>query len=160
MLHRNNAIWLAKSCLVAFNSQSNCFIWVYLTYATHKFVYNIGYKPLKLESILLGFAQIEMMLKSLRRYCSNKKLLFNFNSFCQFHGLVNIQSRELGSKLFRLIFVWKLNFISFKWAIPGLFFYIFDFLDTVESKQMFNKSLPMTGFKLRISGVSGDRSTN
>ena len=39
----------------------------------------------------------------------------------------------------------------------SLYFRLFN---TVDSKQMFNKSLPMTGFEPRISGVGADRSTN
>ena len=38
-----------------------------------------------------------------------------------------------------------------------LYFRIFK---TVDSKQMFNKILPMTGFERWISGVGSDRSTN
>ena len=38
----------------------------------------------------------------------------------------------------------------------SLYFRLFN---TVDSKQMFNKSLPMTGFEPRISGVSGDSYT-
>ena len=54
-----------------------------------------------------------------------------------------------------------LNFF-FKWAIPGLFFFISSFQYTVDSKQMFNinKLLPMTGFDLQTSGIGSDRSTN
>ena len=40
-----------------------------------------------------------------------------------------------------------------------LFLY-FRLFNTVDSKQMLDKSLPMTGFEPRISGVGGDRSTN
>ena len=47
-----------------------------------------------------------------------------------------------------------------KWTIPGLFFLYFRLFNTVDSEQMFDKSLPMTGFEPRISGVGGDRSTN
>ena len=39
-----------------------------------------------------------------------------------------------------------------------LFLY-FRLFNTVDSKQMFVKSLPMTGFEPRISGVGGDRFT-
>ena len=48
----------------------------------------------------------------------------------------------------------------FKWVIPGLFFLYFRLFNTVDCKQMFDKSLPMTGFEPRISGVGGNRSTN
>ena len=44
-------------------------------------------------------------------------------------------------------------------AIPGLFFLYFRLFNTVDRKQMFDESLAMTGFKPRISGVGGDRST-
>ena len=40
------------------------------------------------------------------------------------------------------------------------FFHYFRLFNTVYSKQMFDKSLPMTGFKPRISVVGGGRSTN
>ena len=39
---------------------------------------------------------------------------------------------------------------------PLLYFRLFS---TVDSKQMFDKSLPMPGFEPQISGVGGDRST-
>ena len=39
-----------------------------------------------------------------------------------------------------------------------LFLY-FRLFNTVNSKQMLDKSLPMPGFEPRISGVEGDRST-
>ena len=39
---------------------------------------------------------------------------------------------------------------------PFLYFRLFN---AVDSKQMFDKSLPKTGFESRISGVRGDRST-
>ena len=45
------------------------------------------------------------------------------------------------------------------WAIPGLFLLYFRLFNTVDSKQMFDKSLLMTGFEPRISGVGGDRAT-
>ena len=50
--------------------------------------------------------------------------------------------------------------VFFKLAIPGLFLLYFRLFNTVDSKQMFDKSLPMTGFEQQISGVGGDRSTN
>ena len=46
-----------------------------------------------------------------------------------------------------------------KLAIPGLFYFIFVFSTQLTVKQIFDKSLPMTGFKPWISGVGGDRST-
>ena len=48
----------------------------------------------------------------------------------------------------------------FKMAIPGLFFLYFRLFNTIDIKQMFDKSLPMSGFELRISSIRGDRSTN
>ena len=51
-----------------------------------------------------------------------------------------------------------------KWAIPGLFLFIFRLFNTVDNKhvnkQMFNKILPMTGVKPQTSGIESDRSTN
>ena len=41
----------------------------------------------------------------------------------------------------------------------SLFVY-FRLFNTVDSKQMFDKSLPMTEFETQISGVGGDHSTN
>ena len=41
-----------------------------------------------------------------------------------------------------------------------LFFIYFRLFNTVDSKQMFDKSLPMTGFEPWISGVAGHHSTN
>ena len=38
-------------------------------------------------------------------------------------------------------------------------FSLFRLFNTVDSKQMLIKSLPMPGFESRISGVDGDRST-
>ena len=40
-----------------------------------------------------------------------------------------------------------------------LFIY-FRHFNTVDNKQMLNKILPMTGVKLRTSGIESDRSTN
>ena len=42
---------------------------------------------------------------------------------------------------------------------PPLFLY-FCLFNTLDSKQMFDKSLPMTGFEPRISGLGGNRRTN
>ena len=42
--------------------------------------------------------------------------------------------------------------VFFKWANPGLFFFIFVF-STVNSKYIQYKILPMTGFEPRISGL-------
>ena len=50
--------------------------------------------------------------------------------------------------------------ILHKWEIPGLFLLYFRLFNTVDSKQMFDKSLPMTEFETQISGVGGDHSTN
>ena len=55
------------------------------------------------------------------------------------------------------------SFFLKKWAIPGLFFFIFlSFLYTIDSKQMFNKNnfLPKTGFEPGTSGIGSDHSTN
>ena len=46
--------------------------------------------------------------------------------------------------------------ISLRWAIPGLFFFIFVF----SNLRLADKTLPMSGFELRISGVGSNRSTN
>ena len=46
-----------------------------------------------------------------------------------------------------------------KWAIPDLVFFIFVFLVQLTVNVQYN-FLPMTGFKLRISGIGSDRSTN
>ena len=54
----------------------------------------------------------------------------------------------------------KTLIVFIKWAIPGLFFIYFCLFNTVDNKQMFNKILPMTGVKPRISGIGIDRSTN
>ena len=51
-------------------------------------------------------------------------------------------------------------FFKKKSDIPGLFFLYFCLFNTVDSKQMFDKNLLMTGFKPQISGVEGNRSTN
>ena len=40
-----------------------------------------------------------------------------------------------------------------------LFLY-FRLFNTVDSNQIFNKTLPMTGFELRTSGVGSDRFAN
>ena len=52
------------------------------------------------------------------------------------------------------------SILNLKWAIPGLFFLYFRLFNTVDSKQIFDKSLPMTEFEPRIFGVGGDRPTN
>ena len=48
----------------------------------------------------------------------------------------------------------------FKWAILGLFFFIFVFSIIHLVDKLVDKILPMMGLKLRISGVRSDRSTN
>ena len=45
-----------------------------------------------------------------------------------------------------------------RWAIPDLFFYIFVF--SIFNLQLVDTTLPMLGFKPRISGVGSDCSTN
>ena len=50
--------------------------------------------------------------------------------------------------------------LFFKLGLSRTLFIYFHLFNTVESKQMFYKSLPITGFEPRISGVGGDRSTN
>ena len=62
----------------------------------------------------------------------------------------------IGSILVR--WLWVRFFI--KWAIPGFFFLYFCLFSTVDSKQMFDKSWPVTGLELQISGVRGNCSTN
>ena len=49
-----------------------------------------------------------------------------------------------------------LDIIFFKWAIPGLFFFIFIFYIV----QLVDKILPMSGFEPPIYFVRIDRSTN
>ena len=49
--------------------------------------------------------------------------------------------------------------VFFKWANPGLFFFIFVF-STVNSKYIQYKILPMTGFEPQISGTGSNRSAN
>ena len=54
-----------------------------------------------------------------------------------------------------------LLFFKKKWAIPGLFFCLFSsFQYSCQYTNVPYKSLPMTGFKPRTSGVGSDRSTN
>ena len=50
--------------------------------------------------------------------------------------------------------------LFFKLGLSRTLFIYFRLFNTVESKQMFYKSLPITGFEQRISGVGGDRSAN
>ena len=47
-----------------------------------------------------------------------------------------------------------------KWAIPGLFLFIFVFSIQLILNKMLNKILPMTGVDPRTSGIDSDRSTN
>ena len=47
-----------------------------------------------------------------------------------------------------------------KWAIPGLFFFIFVFSLQLTVNNVQYKSLPMTGFEPWTSGVGSDHSTN
>ena len=54
--------------------------------------------------------------------------------------------------------LWVRFFI--KWAIPGFFFLYFCLFSTVDSKQMFDKSWPVTGLEPQISGVRGNCSNN
>ena len=51
------------------------------------------------------------------------------------------------------------SFVFFKWAIPGLFFFIFVFSIQLTVNVRY-KFLPMTGFEPRTSGIGSDRSTN
>ena len=53
----------------------------------------------------------------------------------------------------------RLKHIPKKWAIPGLFFFIFVF-STVNSKYVDYKILLMTGFEPQTSGIGSDRSAN
>ena len=48
---------------------------------------------------------------------------------------------------------------SFKWAIPGLFFFIFVFSIQFKVNVQYIFLL-MTGFELWVSGFGSDRSTN
>ena len=52
-----------------------------------------------------------------------------------------------------------ISFFFKKWAIPGLFFFIFVFSIQLTVSVLY-KSLPMTGFELRTYGVGSNRSTN
>ena len=52
------------------------------------------------------------------------------------------------------------NLMLLKWDIPGLFFFIFVFLIQLTVKNVPYKSLPMSRFKPRNSGVRSNRSTN
>ena len=47
-----------------------------------------------------------------------------------------------------------------KWAIPGLFFFTLVLSLLLTETNVLYKSLPMTGFKLQISGVRSYLSTN
>ena len=47
----------------------------------------------------------------------------------------------------------------FKWAIPGLFFFILVFSIQLTINVQY-KFLPMTGFEMHTSGIGSDRSTN
>ena len=55
------------------------------------------------------------------------------------------------------IFLFLSLFKNFKLANPGLFFCIFD---TVDSRHSIHNFLLMAGFEPRTSGVESDRSTN
>ena len=67
--------------------------------------------------------------------------------------------------MFRFISSWKKMFTSElqnNTFFNGPFtasFSLFRLFNTVDSKQMLIKSLPMPGFEPRISGVDGNRST-
>ena len=53
-----------------------------------------------------------------------------------------------------------LFFVLFKkWAIPGLFFFIFVFSKQLTENVQYKIS-PMTGFELRTSGIGSNCSTN
>ena len=68
-----------------------------------------------------------------------------------------IENLFLVSPLKILIWYWLVSFLN--GSFLASFFLYFRLFNTVDWKQMFDKSLPMTGFELRISGVWGDRST-
>ena len=46
-----------------------------------------------------------------------------------------------------------------KWAIPGIFFFIFDFSLQLTVNDQY-KFVPMIGFELRTSGIGSNCSTN
>ena len=78
---------------------------------------------------------------------------------------VSDEKRKNDSDVFRIIFSKRncllVSFLNIfhckKWAILSLFFFIFVF-STVNSKHADNKISPMTGFKLRTSGIGSHRS--
>ena len=77
--------------------------------------------------------------------------------------MLNRKSREIENvfvpkQLSCLLDNWIMILFVKNGPFPAFFLY-FRLFNTVDSKQMFNKSLPMPGFKPRISGVGGNRST-
>ena len=84
-----------------------------------------------------------------------KNVLVNYGNLAVYYEVITIyvqsQTDVLCSKNRRCIFK------KFVYSWP-LFLYVCLF-NTVGSRQMFLKSLPMTRFEPRISGVGGDRST-
>ena len=70
----------------------------------------------------------------------------------QFNERCNLKPLELDLKICSLS-------VFLKWAIPGLFFFIFVFSIHLTVNVQY-KFLPMYGFEPRISGMGSDRSTN
>ena len=66
--------------------------------------------------------------------------------------------RHIGRCLLNIAVVIFLIFFK-KWAIPGLFFFIFVFSIQLTVNVEY-KFLPMTGFEPQTSGIGSDRSTN
>ena len=70
----------------------------------------------------------------------------------QFNERCNLKPLELDLKICSLS-------VFLKWAIPGLFFFIFVFSIHLTVNVQY-KFLPMSGFEPRTSGMGSDRSTN
>ena len=103
--------------------------------------------------------------KSVRKKCSNSWHLGQEGSGFKICSIISYYGQWCGS-VGRVVAsdVRGLRFVSshrqfFKWAIPGLFFFIFAFsIQWIVNAQY--KFLPMSGFKLRTSEIGSDRSTN
>ena len=98
--------------------------------------------------------QVGIPQRCLERFENTQLYLWNTVSI-----LVNFLLNTIGYRVGMNIHCLATLFFKKMGHSRPLFLY-FRLFNTVDSKQMFDKSLPMSGFELRIFGVGGDRSAN
>ena len=105
-----------------------------------------------------------LSLKNLKQPLANRGL-WDYLTLCN-EAWSFLVGDEGGRGSFRPWIFWPVFLLAFstryffKWAIPDFFFFIFVFSIQLKVNNVQYKCLPMTGFKLRTSGIGSDRSTN